>query len=121
MPPKRTPKAQDASSNRHVREQADTPASPGDRTNDQEEQRKATIPPELLAKLLKNFMEDEGTKVSGAATKTVGEYMHLFLTEAVYRAVSNRRDGDPWAKTNAGLMLEVEDLEKITPQLLLDF
>ncbi|KAF3926140.1 hypothetical protein ABW21_db0201304 [Orbilia brochopaga] len=123
MPPKRTPKASgDASSSRHTREQADRPASPGNGGNDQEkQQRKATIPPELLAKLLKNFMEDEGTKVSVAATKTVGEYLHLFLTEAVYRAVSNRRDGDPWAKTNAGLMLEVEDLEKITPQLLLDF
>ncbi|KAK6346397.1 hypothetical protein TWF730_010723 [Orbilia blumenaviensis] len=89
---------------------------------DREEERKAKIPPELIAKLVKNFLEDEGTKVSGAATKTVGEYMHLFLTEAVYRAVSNRRDGDPWAKTtNSGLMLEVEDLEKISPQLLLDF
>ncbi|KAJ6256067.1 hypothetical protein Dda_9159 [Drechslerella dactyloides] len=120
MPPKRTPKAnEDTPSNRHIQEQADRPASPS--AEDQEGQRKATIPPELLAKLLKNFMEDEGTKISGAATKTVGEYMHLFLTEAVYRAVSNRRDGDPWAKTNAGLMLEVDDLEKITPQLLLDF
>ncbi|RVD87525.1 uncharacterized protein DFL_001755 [Arthrobotrys flagrans] len=88
----------------------------------QEEERKVKIPPELIAKLVKNFLEDEGTKVSGAAIKTVGEYMHLFLTEAVYRAVSDRRDGDPWAKTtNSGLMLEVEDLEKIAPQLLLDF
>ncbi|EPS43245.1 hypothetical protein H072_2779 [Dactylellina haptotyla CBS 200.50] len=119
MPPKKPSKAnEEASSNRRPHEPAD---SAGDKDNSEREERKATIPPELLAKLLKNFIEDEGTKISGAAIKTVGEYMHLFLTEAVYRAVSNRRDGDPWAKTNAGLMLEVEDLEKITPQLLLDF
>ncbi|KAK6539894.1 hypothetical protein TWF694_008731 [Orbilia ellipsospora] len=119
MPPKRPSKAtEEDSSNRRPREP--TNAARDEPDNEQEE-RKLTIPPELLAKLLKNFMEDEGTKISGAATKTVGKYMHLFLTEAVYRAVSNRRDGDPWSRTNAGLMLEVEDLEKITPQLLLDF
>ncbi|KAF3926853.1 hypothetical protein ABW20_dc0103128 [Dactylellina cionopaga] len=120
MPPKRTSKAnEEGSANRRPQERAENLGD--DNNGNEQEERKATIPPELLAKLLKNFMEDEGTKISGAATKTVGEYMHLFLTEAVYRAVSNRRDGDPWAKTNAGLMLEVDDLEKITPQLLLDF
>ncbi|KAF3929561.1 hypothetical protein ABW19_dt0206088 [Dactylella cylindrospora] len=104
MPPKRpSTTGEEASSARRPRE-AITESS-----GNEDEQRKPTIPPELLAKLLKNFMEDEGTKVSTAATKTVEEYMHLFLTEAVYRAVSSRRDGDPWAKTKGGLMLEVID------------
>ncbi|EGX46682.1 hypothetical protein AOL_s00097g586 [Orbilia oligospora ATCC 24927] len=98
MPPKRPSKANEEAPSRRNDEPKKS----------QEEERKVKIPPELIAKLVKNFLEDEGTKVSGAATKTVGEYMHLFLTEAVYRAVSNRRDGDPWAKTtNSGLMLEV--------------
>ncbi|KAK6332146.1 hypothetical protein TWF718_002680 [Orbilia javanica] len=111
MPPKRPSKANE-----------EDPRKNDEPKKDLTEDHKVKIPPELVAKLVKNFLEDEGTKVSGAATKTVGEYMHLFLTEAVYRAVSNRRDGDPWAKTtNSGLMLEVDDLEKIAPQLLLDF
>jgi centromere protein X len=69
-----------------------------------------TIPPELLTRLLHEFFERDGTRVSRAANDAVARYMDIFVREAIARAAVEKEGG----------FLEVEDLEKIAPQLLLD-
>lgn len=76
---------------------------------DEVEERK-TIPPELLTHVLHGFFEKDGTRVSKDANAAVAKYMDIFVREAIARAVVEKEKG----------FLEVEDLEKIAPQLLLD-
>ncbi|KAK3343615.1 CENP-S associating centromere protein X-domain-containing protein [Lasiosphaeria hispida] len=68
-----------------------------------------TIPSELLKALLHEFFEDEGTRITRDANQAVAKYMDVFVREAIARSAVER-----------GGFLEVEDLEKISPQLLLD-
>ncbi|KAI9863335.1 MAG: hypothetical protein M1813_003777 [Trichoglossum hirsutum] len=81
-----------------------------------------TIPPKLLSKILHEHFEDERTRISKDANAAVGRYMEIFVKEALARAVEERKKGDSSA---GGAMrdpfLEVEDLEKVAPKLLLDF
>ncbi|OLN87169.1 Centromere protein X [Colletotrichum chlorophyti] len=70
-----------------------------------------TIPPELLTRLLHEFFEKDDTRLSKPANAAAGKYMDIFVREAIARCVHERPGG----------FLEVEDLEKIAPQLLMDF
>ncbi|KAJ0305806.1 hypothetical protein COL5a_002607 [Colletotrichum fioriniae] len=70
-----------------------------------------TIPPELLTRLLHEFFEKDDTRLSKDANLAAGKYMDIFVREAIARCVHERPGG----------FLEVEDLEKISPQLLMDF
>ncbi|WQF82031.1 Putative centromere protein X [Colletotrichum destructivum] len=70
-----------------------------------------TIPPELLTRLLHLFFEKDDTRLSKDANAAAGRYMDIFVREAIARCVHERPGG----------FLEVEDLEKIAPQLLMDF
>ncbi|KAK2002486.1 hypothetical protein LX36DRAFT_678227 [Colletotrichum falcatum] len=70
-----------------------------------------TIPPELLTRLLHEFFEKDDTRLSKDANAAAGKYMDIFVREAIARCVHERPGG----------FLEVEDLEKIAPQLLMDF
>ncbi|OBT56400.1 hypothetical protein VE04_03366 [Pseudogymnoascus sp. 24MN13] len=74
------------------------------------------IPPALLTTLLTEFFADERTRISRGADKAVGKYMETFVREAIARA-AYERGGD--GKGDG--FLEVEDLEKLAPQLVLDF
>ena len=50
-----------------------------------------------------------------------GKYVETFVREALARAIFEREDAD---KEGAGVgdgFVQVEDLERITPQLVLDF
>ncbi|KAI1373785.1 CENP-S associating centromere protein X-domain-containing protein [Hypoxylon crocopeplum] len=76
---------------------------------DEEEARK-TIPPELLTHILHQFFEKDGTRVSKDANAAIAKYMDIFVREAIARTVVEKEKG----------FLEVEDLEKVAPQLLLD-
>ncbi|XXG96995.1 hypothetical protein Hte_003288 [Hypoxylon texense] len=76
---------------------------------DEDEERK-TIPPELLTHVLHRFFEKDGTRVSKDANAAVAKYMDIFVREAIARTVVEKEKG----------FLEVEDLEKVAPQLLLD-
>ncbi|KAI4859797.1 CENP-S associating centromere protein X-domain-containing protein [Hypoxylon rubiginosum] len=76
---------------------------------DEDEERK-TIPPELLTHVLHQFFEKDGTRVSKDANAAVAKYMDIFVREAIARTVVEKEKG----------FLEVEDLEKVAPQLLLD-
>ncbi|KAI1187722.1 CENP-S associating centromere protein X-domain-containing protein [Nemania serpens] len=69
-----------------------------------------TIPPELLTRILHEFFEKDGTRISKDANKAVAKYMDIFVREAIARTAVERESG----------FLEVEDLEKVAPQLLMD-
>lgn len=81
-----------------------------DDEEEEEEEPKATIPPELLTRLLHEFFEKDGSRISKDANEAVAKYMDIFVREAIARAAVERSAG----------FLDVEDLEKIAPQLLLD-
>ncbi|KAG6013274.1 hypothetical protein E4U43_007383 [Claviceps pusilla] len=83
------------------------------RATDQTEEAAApekSIPKDLLTRMLHEFFTKEATRISRDANAAVGKYMDIFVREAIARAAVEK---------NAGF-LEVEDLEKIAPQLLLD-
>ncbi|KAL8785618.1 MAG: hypothetical protein Q9213_003272 [Squamulea squamosa] len=81
------------------------------------------IPPKLVTKLLYHHLEKhdgEAMKIGREANKIVGKYFDTFVREAIARAAFERSQADEAAGTGDGF-LEVEDLEKLVPQLLLDF
>ncbi|KAG8417619.1 hypothetical protein J3458_005113 [Metarhizium acridum] len=69
-----------------------------------------SIPRDLLTRILHEFFAKDSTRISRDANAAVGKYMDIFVREAIARAAMEK---------NAGF-LEVDDLEKIAPQLLLD-
>ncbi|GAB1312778.1 Centromere protein X [Madurella fahalii] len=79
---------------------------------EEEEEERQTIPPELLTRILHEFFEREETRITRDANAAVASYVDVFVREAIARAAVERgREGG---------FLEVEDLEKIAPQLLMD-
>jgi centromere protein X len=81
-----------------------------DGDEDDEDEPKNTIPPELLTRLLHTFFEKDGTRISKNANEAVAKYMDIFVREAIARAAVEKESG----------FLEVQDLEKVAPQLLFD-
>ncbi|KAL2809310.1 CENP-S associating centromere protein X-domain-containing protein [Aspergillus granulosus] len=78
------------------------------------------IPQKLLTKLVYHHFRNEKTKIAKDANAVVAKYIDIFVREAVARAAFERAEGG----TNGGVgdgFLEVEDLEKMGPQLALDF
>ncbi|KND94068.1 hypothetical protein TOPH_01202 [Tolypocladium ophioglossoides CBS 100239] len=69
-----------------------------------------SIPRDLLTRVLHEFFAKDATRISRLANAAVGKYVDVFVREAIARAAVEKRGG----------FLEVEDLEKIAPQLLLD-
>ncbi|KAK7949006.1 CENP-S complex- centromere protein X [Apiospora aurea] len=78
--------------------------------DDDDEDPPKTIPPELLTRILHTCFEKEGTRISKDANKAVAQYMDIFVRESIARVALEKEAG----------FLEVEDLEKVAPQLLLD-
>jgi hypothetical protein len=79
------------------------------------------IPPPLLARLLHQNFEDDNTQIQKGAMSLFGSYMSIFVREALARAKDER---DKAAKRGVGrseAFLQVEDLERLAPQLVLDF
>ncbi|KAI1165501.1 CENP-S associating centromere protein X-domain-containing protein [Nemania serpens] len=81
-----------------------------DDDEDDDAETKKTIPPELLTRILHEFFEKDGTRISKDANKAVAKYMDIFVRETIARTAVERESG----------FLEVEDLEKVAPQLLMD-
>ncbi|SPO03304.1 uncharacterized protein DNG_05986 [Cephalotrichum gorgonifer] len=77
---------------------------------EEEEGPRAKIPEELMSKILHEFARKEDTRISRAANSALGRYFEIFVQEAIARTAQERN----------GRFLEVEDLEKITPQLIMD-
>ncbi|USP80264.1 hypothetical protein yc1106_07538 [Curvularia clavata] len=78
------------------------------------------IPRPLLARLLLENFDDPDVQIQTGAMKLVGKYMDIFVTEAFLRSKDERKT----AAKNGGMVdgfLQVEDLERLAPQLVLDF
>ncbi|TAQ90374.1 hypothetical protein B7494_g1325 [Chlorociboria aeruginascens] len=101
---------------------SDTDPAPPSPSQEVEEGFRNRIPPDLLTRLLHEFFGDN-TRVQQDAGKAVGMYIETFIREAVARAAYERMGGLGHGAGNGigGGFLEVEDLEKLAPQLLLDF
>jgi hypothetical protein len=78
------------------------------------------IPAPLLARLLYENFEDPNTQIQKGAMNLVGKYMEIFVREAFARA-RNERELSVKAGGISDGFLQVEDLEKLAPQLVLDF
>ncbi|KAF1844284.1 uncharacterized protein K460DRAFT_287017 [Cucurbitaria berberidis CBS 394.84] len=78
------------------------------------------IPAPLLARLLYENFEDPNTQIQKGAMNLVGKYMEIFVREAFARAKNERQSSVKGGGISDGF-LQVEDLEKLAPQLVLDF
>ncbi|XP_026936878.1 centromere protein X isoform X4 [Sagmatias obliquidens] len=73
-----------------------------------------SVPQELVSKLLHLHFKDDKTKVSGDALQLMAELLKIFVVEAAIRSVRQAQAEDL-------AQVDVEQLEKVLPQLLLDF
>lgn len=108
-----------------------------------------TIPPKLLTRLLHHHFQNKKTKIAKDANGVVAKYVDIFVREALARAAYERSESEGGADSGAGraigngflevclflsffpfvmifspadyCMRQVEDLEKMAPQLVLDF
>ncbi|XP_025855748.1 centromere protein X isoform X1 [Vulpes vulpes] len=69
---------------------------------------------ELVSKLLQMHFKDSKTKVSGDALRLMAELLTIFVVEAAIRSVRQAQAEDL-------ALVDVDQLEKVLPQLLLDF
>uniref|UniRef100_A0A5G2QZG8 Centromere protein X n=1 Tax=Sus scrofa TaxID=9823 RepID=A0A5G2QZG8_PIG len=69
---------------------------------------------ELVSKLLHLHFKDDKTKVSGDALQLTAELLKVFVVEAAVRSVRQAQAEDL-------TRVDVDQLEKVLPQLLLDF
>ncbi|KUL90291.1 hypothetical protein ZTR_02038 [Talaromyces verruculosus] len=82
------------------------------------------IPPKLLTTILHHHFQNKKTKITKDANEVVAKYMDIFVREALARAAFERADAaskDGGGRYAGDGFLEVEDLEKLAPQMLLDF
>ncbi|KAF2143443.1 uncharacterized protein K452DRAFT_297179 [Aplosporella prunicola CBS 121167] len=79
------------------------------------------IPAKLLNKLLHEGFEDEEMRIGREAMAVAGKYVETFVREALARAMFERRDVESEMGERGDGFLQVEDLERLAPQLLLDF
>ncbi|KAK7425250.1 hypothetical protein QQZ08_008270 [Neonectria magnoliae] len=91
-------------------DQAATPSREVHTVEDEEPEPEKTIPLDLLTRLLHEFFAKDATRMSRDANAATGKYFDVFVREAIARAAAEKD----------GAFLEVEDLEKASPQLLLD-
>jgi centromere protein X len=57
---------------------------------DEEEEPENSIPADLLTRILHEFFEKAGTRITSDANKAVGKYMDTFVREAIARAADER-------------------------------
>ncbi|KAL1772757.1 centromere protein X [Sigmodon hispidus] len=69
---------------------------------------------ELVSRLLHMNFRDSKTKVSGDALQLMAELLKIFVVEAAVRGVGQAQAEDLD-------VVDVDQLEKVLPQLLLDF
>lgn len=98
------------SSDVEVVETRDQDRDMDDFASDGEDEQPKRIPPELLRRLLHESFDRDTTRMSKEANAAVARYFDIFVQEAIARTAAER----------SGRFLEVEDLEKVAPQLLLD-
>jgi hypothetical protein len=64
-----------------------------DGEEDEEEGEREKIPAELLTRILYEFFEREGTRITRDANAAVARYVDVFVREAIARAAVERRGG----------------------------
>lgn len=64
-----------------------------DDDEDDDAETKKTIPPELLTRILHEFFEKDGTRISKDANKAVAKYMDIFVRETIARTAVERESG----------------------------
>lgn len=79
------------------------------------------IPAPLLVRLLHHNFQDESTQIQKGAMNLFGSYMSIFVREAIARAKEERERAARNGGGPGSRFLQVEDLEKLAPELLLDF
>ncbi|KAJ5351959.1 hypothetical protein N7452_000933 [Penicillium brevicompactum] len=81
------------------------------------------IPPKLLTRLLHEHFQNDKTKIAKDANNVVAKYIDVFVREAIARAAFERAEtnGNAGGRSVGDGFLEVEDLEKMAPQLTMDF
>ena len=60
---------------------------------DDGEAQAATIPPDLLTRLLHQFFEKQGTRITKDANAAVARYVDVFVREAIARAAAEKQGG----------------------------
>lgn len=79
------------------------------------------IPQDLIHRLLHHHFQDKiKTKIDLGAREVVCKYIEIFVREALARSAFMRQEADGEGGGGDGF-LEVEDLEKCAPLLVLDF
>ncbi|KAG2206193.1 hypothetical protein INT46_002969, partial [Mucor plumbeus] len=79
---------------------------------------------DTVLKVFKNSFKNENSKVNKEALQLSCEFLRLFTLEAIHRASKEQDDMsrlDEQDGPRSRKKLEVEHLERILPQLLLDF
>ena len=80
-----------------------------------------TYPTKLIGRVLVETFQNPTTRISPDALAVVTEYLRIYTREAIWRARQEKKRSETVAGTLGSGLLEVEDLEKITGPLTLDF
>lgn len=83
------------------------------------------LPRALLARLVHENFDDKTVRMSKPANEVLARYMNIFMREAVARAAEGKKErlgvGTGGMAVDEEIWLDVEDLERVTGGLLLDF
>lgn len=86
-----------------------------------EEPTPTTYPTKLVGRVLQETFTSPNTRISPDALAVVTEYLRIYTREAIWRAAQERSKAGTVADSLGTGLLEVEDLERITGPLTLDF
>lgn len=64
-----------------------------DKDDEEEEEPERGIPPDLLTRILHEFFEKDGTRITKDANNAMAKYMDIFVKEAIARAAAERTGG----------------------------
>ncbi|KAF9208937.1 hypothetical protein CPC16_010992 [Podila verticillata] len=91
-------------------------------TEDDESDDTPRFKPETMHGVFKTVWSNPDTKAQKDALKLSAEFLRLFTIEALHRAVAYQREQEEDdLLREEEILLDVESLEAVTPQLLLDF
>jgi len=68
-----------------------------------------------------NWKDKDKTRISQDARMVMGKYVEVFVREAIMRCAFENTEREGEETKRHGGWLEVEDLERVAPQLVLDF
>lgn len=80
-----------------------------DDEDEDEHDREKTIPPDLLTRILAEFFEKDGTRITRDANTAVAKYMDIFVKEAIARAAAERGGGFLEVRLSSLLLLRCLD------------